>query len=166
MKQKVKYKIDYVTPGKTVDILLNMSSGQGITKKELIEAFERKGIFVDVRSRKGRGDALLRMMDLNLLKLLADQETYLLTAKGEALKDILVTDQALYYEVMHILHYTAFDDNLPETQRYFYTYKLMCDELWGLQSIPTATELTSRIIDQLSQKFLTDTISINEPSIP
>ena len=33
MTQKVKYKIDDVTPEETVAILLNMSSGQGINMK-------------------------------------------------------------------------------------------------------------------------------------
>ncbi len=163
MKQKVKYKIDDVTPEETVALLLNMSTGQGITKKELIETFERKGIFVSVRFRKG--DAFRRMMNLDLLKLQADRETFLLTEKGEALKEILVTDQALYYEIMHILHYTAFDDKRPKTQRYFYTYKLMCDELWERLSFPPTAELTSRVIDLLSQKFQTDIVSVSDVSV-
>jgi hypothetical protein len=163
MTQKVKYKIDDVTPEETVAILLNMSNGQGITKKELIETFERKGIFVSVRFRKG--DALRRMMNLDLLKLQADRETYFLTEKGKALKDILVTDKVLYYEVMHILHYTGFDDKCPKTQRYFYTYKLICDELFKCQSFPVHQFLTSRVIDSLAQQFRTDAVSVSDTSV-
>jgi hypothetical protein len=158
-----KFYLDNATPVEMSYSLLCANKGEELNKEQFLERFNSRGFVVG----KKYDDNFRRLVDLNAFSPVHvdgdSRKHYSLTPLGERLKKVLFFKEDLFYEVLHYLHY--YSSLECENREYFWTYKFICDNIYGLNNLSLAIKLLNPLIEELQAKFNKTRIVIDARSI-
>ncbi len=116
-----------------------------ISREELAERIQVQGYSIGILNEQ-----LTRLRKIGLLK----KNGLHLTDAGVLCSQILLRQPSLFYELIHFYHYILWDENKPELNRFSWTYRTVCKNLWEQPSVRMDTRaLLDRVIADLIQTF-------------
>lgn len=95
-------------------------------------------------------EQILRLRKLGLL----ERDGLQLSSKGKLCAEILKRQHSLFYDLIHFYHYSLWDKKNPEVNRFSWTYRNVCKNLWNNPTLKSDTRsLLDRVIMDLINEF-------------
>jgi len=168
MRKIEKNNVDYIlvnqaSPKKCAAILLSTKTGESRDLDEISEKLKMRTVDIDIDGRWGQRYIrfnLNRLSDIGLLEKIKNKKvTYSLTKSGKNAKELLISNEDLFYDYMHYLHMkSAFE---KDKDGYFLTYFLIIRDIYTKGVVRTQEEIISDVFKDI-RNILGDEIVSNK----
>lgn len=145
------FYLDNAPPEEVEAVLRVLSESEPLSNDALGERLHSDYGF---RMQKDRSYSPRRLYDLGLAAAASTdgKRGYVMTDRGSRVRQILATDEDLYAELMHYLHYSRyFYGRAPRP--YFWSYYQCSDILWAEKRILASREMASRVQSLMKECF-------------